>query len=92
MGKRIIMIILAFLPLLVSAQSEMTQQQRKVSLAYGCHSLAHKEATFIRGELAVQSVMGHILVIPYSRMCNLVGLWLSPLSIILQEGRCLQLI
>ena len=62
------------------------------ALQYGCHSLASQDDNFVEEELESQTYMGHIVVLLWVDVQDLLGLWVIPLGLITQEGRCPRLI
>ena len=45
-----------------------------------------RDNAFVQSDLAAQTTMGHIVVIPWVAFWRLPGLWISHLGLITQEG------
>ena len=56
-------------------------------LWYGCHKSAIRDTNFFRKELAAQTSMVHVVVLPWADVQQIPGIWITPLGIICQEVR-----
>ena len=61
-----------------------------MSIRYGTHASASKEAEFIHAELAKQVQAGHVSVLPLKAVTSLQNLWLSLVAITPKVGRRLR--
>ena len=62
------------------------------ALQYGCNESTAHDTAFILSELVEQTSMGLNLLIPWSDVQRLPGIWIIPLELITQEGLNPQLI
>ena len=71
----------------ITAERGMTEQELKKAILYGAHFSSTKETTFVRTKLAEQARAGHIFLSPLQAVHHLPQLWLSPFTVIPQQGR-----
>ena len=68
----------------------MDKEEINVSICYGTHTSASKEAEFIHAELAKKVQAGHVSVLPLKAVTSLQNQWLSLVAITPQVGRRLR--
>ena len=71
----------------VTTASDMSPGDRCWAILYGCHTSARRDTHFVCTELAEKTRYGHIIVLLWSRIQDLPGLWMSPVGLILQSDR-----
>ena len=76
----------------VSTTTAMMNVNLRQARQYSYHGSALCDADFVWAELAAQTTMGHIVVIPWVDVRWMLGIWISTLSIIPQEVHQPQLI
>ena len=62
----------------VTLTKSNTPDRLQAQIDFGCHTSARQEAAFSRQELQAQAAAGPNLVLPFSAVCDLPGLWLTP--------------
>ena len=64
----------------------MDEKEKEVTISYGNHTSANKEAEFVHLELAKQVKERHVAVSPLETVNALHNLWLSLVAVIPQVG------
>ena len=76
----------------VSTTTAMMNVNLRQARQYSYHGSALCDADFVWAELAAQTTMGNAIVLLWSTVCTVHGIWISPVGLIPQEDRLCHLI